>query len=138
MCPFVFLFFLRIRRPPRSTRTDTLFPYTTLFRSSLADAASALMDLRTSLAGTNAPSRSPDRKPPAADGDFADIEQQMLAKQAVGQGESTSCPPLSTFPARNGAGQRASKLGAKAQKAKNKKAQPQPKDRKSTRLNSSH
>src|SRR3546814_14486282 len=27
------LFFLMIRRPPRSTRTDTLFPYTTLFRS---------------------------------------------------------------------------------------------------------
>src|SRR3546814_11147189 len=27
--------FLMIRRPPRSTRTDTLFPYTTLFRSSL-------------------------------------------------------------------------------------------------------
>src|SRR3546814_11198658 len=31
---YVFFFFLRIRRPPRSTRTDTLFPYTTLFRSS--------------------------------------------------------------------------------------------------------
>src|SRR3546814_21194954 len=30
----VLLFFLMIRRPPRSTRTDTLFPYTTLFRSS--------------------------------------------------------------------------------------------------------
>src|SRR3546814_12979993 len=29
---FVFLF-LMVRRPPRSTRTDTLFPYTTLFRS---------------------------------------------------------------------------------------------------------
>src|SRR3546814_17472219 len=28
-----FLFFLMIRRPPRSTRTDTFFPYTTLFRS---------------------------------------------------------------------------------------------------------
>src|SRR3546814_11027490 len=28
-----FFFFLIIRRPPRSTRTDTLFPYTTLFRS---------------------------------------------------------------------------------------------------------
>src|SRR3546814_5849898 len=27
------VFFLIIRRPPRSTRTDTLFPYTTLFRS---------------------------------------------------------------------------------------------------------
>src|SRR3546814_15317851 len=31
---FVLFFFLMIRRPPRSTRTDTLFPYTTLFRSS--------------------------------------------------------------------------------------------------------
>src|SRR3546814_19413886 len=30
---FVCVFFLMIRRPPRSTRTDTLFPYTTLFRS---------------------------------------------------------------------------------------------------------
>src|SRR3546814_14480046 len=29
----VLFFFLMIRRPPRSTRTDTLFPYTTLFRS---------------------------------------------------------------------------------------------------------
>src|SRR3546814_12372172 len=31
----LFVFFLMIRRPPRSTRTDTLFPYTTLFRSHL-------------------------------------------------------------------------------------------------------
>src|SRR3546814_15010037 len=30
------MFFLMIRRPPRSTRTDTLFPYTTLFRSARA------------------------------------------------------------------------------------------------------
>src|SRR3546814_20953559 len=38
LCPSYLLFlslffFLMIRRPPRSTRTDTLFPYTTLFRS---------------------------------------------------------------------------------------------------------
>src|SRR3546814_4168907 len=33
---FLFFFFLMIRRPPRSTRTDTLFPYTTLFRSPVA------------------------------------------------------------------------------------------------------
>src|SRR3546814_14090318 len=36
MCMFdslIVVFFLRIRRPPRSTRTGTLFPYTTLFRS---------------------------------------------------------------------------------------------------------
>src|SRR3546814_16861229 len=32
LCLYCF-FFLMIRRPPRSTRTDTLFPYTTLFRS---------------------------------------------------------------------------------------------------------
>src|SRR3546814_6589841 len=33
ICIVIILFFLMIRRPPRSTRTDTLFPYTTLFRS---------------------------------------------------------------------------------------------------------
>src|SRR3546814_7702524 len=33
MCFCVFFCFLMRRRPPRSTRTDTLFPYTTLFRS---------------------------------------------------------------------------------------------------------
>src|SRR3546814_18215440 len=32
-CTASFFFFLMRRRPPRSTRTDTLFPYTTLFRS---------------------------------------------------------------------------------------------------------
>src|SRR3546814_18521786 len=33
MYMFECVFLLRIRRPPRSTRTDTRFPYTTLFRS---------------------------------------------------------------------------------------------------------
>src|SRR3546814_5966225 len=33
-----------IRRPPRSTRTDTLFPYTTLFRSIKSDEATALQE----------------------------------------------------------------------------------------------
>src|SRR3546814_19920195 len=42
MCIYLLLsvlifFFLMIRRPPRSTRTDTLFPYTTLFRSAAFD-----------------------------------------------------------------------------------------------------
>src|SRR3546814_4296040 len=37
-----FFFFLMIRRPPRSTRTDTLFPYTTLFRSTAARKGHAL------------------------------------------------------------------------------------------------
>src|SRR3546814_15110322 len=36
-----------IRRPPRSTRTDTLFPYPTLFRSLLARADHEIIDMRT-------------------------------------------------------------------------------------------
>src|SRR3546814_19288246 len=32
-CVTMLFFFVMVRRPPRSTRTDTLFPYTTLFRS---------------------------------------------------------------------------------------------------------
>src|SRR3546814_13598951 len=39
VCFHSLLFFLMIRRPPRSTRTDTLFPYTTLFRSRMLKAA---------------------------------------------------------------------------------------------------
>src|SRR3546814_17607965 len=39
---FSCFFFLMIRRPPRSTRTDTLFPYTTLFRS-VAPARAAVL-----------------------------------------------------------------------------------------------
>src|SRR3546814_7645325 len=45
---FFFFFFLMIRRPPRSTRTDTLFPYTTLFRSAsgaTADLASGAVEV---------------------------------------------------------------------------------------------
>src|SRR3546814_6561173 len=39
--PLLF-FFIMIRRPPRSTRTDTLFPYTTLFRSSISSMTTAI------------------------------------------------------------------------------------------------
>src|SRR3546814_12887596 len=46
---YVFFFFLMIRRPPRSTRTDTLFPYTTLFRSApLRPAARSSVERRQS------------------------------------------------------------------------------------------
>src|SRR3546814_19810915 len=38
------VFFLMIRLPPRSTRTDTLFPYTTLFRSVLKTGLEASAD----------------------------------------------------------------------------------------------
>src|SRR3546814_1391763 len=39
---YYFFFFLMIRRPPRSTRTDTLFPYTTLFRSHVSGTGRAV------------------------------------------------------------------------------------------------
>src|SRR3546814_21041223 len=50
---FFFFFFLMIRRPPRSTRTDTLFPYTTLFRSPIQTSVAspdAAPDLRSARA----------------------------------------------------------------------------------------
>src|SRR3546814_14140092 len=39
----LFFVFLMIRRPPISTRTDTLFPYTTLFRSGAAQMDGAIL-----------------------------------------------------------------------------------------------
>src|SRR3546814_19947701 len=41
---FFYIFFLMIRRPPRSTRTDTLFPYTTLFRSIICRLTNHVID----------------------------------------------------------------------------------------------
>src|SRR3546814_1709975 len=54
---FFFFFFLMIRRPPRSTRTDTLFPYTPLFRSHRADHGHLLRraDRRAGPAGADDP-----------------------------------------------------------------------------------
>src|SRR3546814_6514308 len=45
------LFFVMIRRPPRSTRTDTLLPYTTLFRSLWREREEAARAVRGSGAG---------------------------------------------------------------------------------------
>src|SRR3546814_15364265 len=52
LCCFLFVF-LMIRRPPRSTRTDTLFPYTTLFRSPVKGLvlSSPMVSFRTPLPG---------------------------------------------------------------------------------------
>src|SRR3546814_11956072 len=53
-----FIFFLMIRRPPRSTRTDTLFPYTTLFRSSRRGPREHVADQRRFLGPMAAASRA--------------------------------------------------------------------------------
>src|SRR3546814_13456650 len=47
--------FLMIRRPPRSTRTDTLFPYTTLFRSGVRGPPQEGIDLSRQAAGQLGP-----------------------------------------------------------------------------------
>src|SRR3546814_3142911 len=63
VCCFVF-FFLMIRRPPRSTRTDTLFPYTTLFRSSGKYALSSGLSCVTGACGAAlAPSDAHEKRP---------------------------------------------------------------------------
>src|SRR3546814_3757375 len=57
-----------IRRPPRSTRTDTLFPYTTLFRSAGAADATARLLLPPRIAGRPHGNRSRLRRLQAAAG----------------------------------------------------------------------
>src|SRR3546814_4328732 len=54
-----------IRRPPRSTRTDTLFPYTTLFRSpfDLADSTVGVVDSRRDCTAVAAAVEEESRRP---------------------------------------------------------------------------
>src|SRR3546814_13033530 len=60
---YLWFFFLMIRRPPSSTRTDSLFPYTTLFRSQPASIDS-LADLRSYARANHAGRRKNDRAGP--------------------------------------------------------------------------
>src|SRR3546814_11771606 len=55
--------FLMIRRPPRSTRTDTLFPYTTLFRSQALGTTPASARLRLTISALPNPPRTSLAKP---------------------------------------------------------------------------
>src|SRR3546814_12361472 len=73
MCLYLFIsaivvcfFFLMIRRPPISTRTDTLFPYTTLFRSRRRGVA-ARPPRRPAVQGRAGHSRARPRRPAAGD-----------------------------------------------------------------------
>src|SRR3546814_13128204 len=62
-----------IRRPPRSTRTDTLFPYTTLFRS---DEAAPRADVLTGV-GAHYRGLDPDAPAPARPALLADIDHAI-------------------------------------------------------------
>src|SRR3546814_9033921 len=78
-----YFFFLMIRRPPRSTRTDTLFPYTTLFRS----ATSARPDCRPPRASWRSSVarriRRPRRSAPGRDDPSARSEEHTSELQSL-------------------------------------------------------
>src|SRR3546814_6843748 len=69
-------FFIIIRRPPRSTRTDTLFPYTTLFRSAIE------LDFNAHGGAVRERHRLADAQPQRAD--FIEVAQQA-GGDALGQ-----------------------------------------------------
>src|SRR3546814_9965587 len=107
-----------IRRPPRSTRTDTLFPYTTLFRSrldaQLCRRARAQFRQRVAEAFDVVVTEKS-----AMDDDAGDVALAQYAHQFVGADQRAD---------RNGDGADAGDRGEHQRKV----------DRKSTRLNSSH
>src|SRR3546814_9166077 len=102
-----------IRRPPRSTRTDTLFPYTTLFRSSVQ--AEGRKDVRAD-----------DREAGVHDDHDRDIDDEGL-DVAIAVGDS----------ARDKRFDKGAIGGRRLVEALHAK-EDQDEDRKSTRLNSSH
>src|SRR3546814_4338336 len=119
-----------IRRPPRSTRTDTLFPYTTLFRSD------ARMPRRHDAVGDELPlarrsEMAVDAHPRAHHRVFqlakarAQIGEMLLAHLGIGVGGGADPGIMAGDPAAGGAVTRFAR-------------HPLLEDRKSTRLNSSH
>src|SRR3546814_4861250 len=85
--------FVMIRRPPRSTRTDTLFPYTTLFRSG-EDQNPCLVRPECFGASRNV---SRDREPPStANADFLDrrVPRYTALRVALGMNEWGRSKPL--------------------------------------------
>src|SRR3546814_15098282 len=98
-----------IRRPPRSTRTDTLFPYTTLFRS------------QAGAAPQNVQAAAPDQS--WAGRDLPDY-RVASSRAAAASAESLGSGTLAAAP-----------MASASFSAPSAPATP---DRKSTRLNSSH
>src|SRR3712207_6859114 len=74
LCDTLF-FFLMIRRPPRST----LFPYTTLFRSSRRDAPRARLERRgrSALIVTMVPARTPVRRPARSEEHTSELQSRQ-------------------------------------------------------------
>src|SRR3546814_19314739 len=80
---FLFCLFLMIRRPPRSTRTDTLFPYTTLFRSGGALDGIERMDRRVDLHRRAEQRLGTDLDARAVENDAAGVDVDAVAQMGV-------------------------------------------------------
>src|SRR3546814_5744781 len=76
-----------IRRPPRSTRTDTLFPYTTLFRSEptfqIVIPAKAGMTIKSNNNSNSAPPGSPITPAPRSEEHTSELQSLMRISYAV-------------------------------------------------------
>src|SRR3546814_5891293 len=101
-----------IRRPPRSTRTDTLFPYTTLFRSECFGKSRALwhtrqIDSRT-VEGTNKAYLEELVRTYGEDSDIAKVRvlgqfpsassMQFISSAVVEEAQGRDCAPLGSDP----------------------------------------
>src|SRR3546814_1274694 len=116
-----------IRRPPRSTRTDTLFPYTTLFRSAPVFISEDHLERPEAERGPQAPDDiakpSEHALQPVRDG--RSDQRGKADRRHIGEIVIVDCAEIDPRPAAVGDDiDRARKI--------------QRKDRKSTRLNSSH
>src|SRR3546814_13502723 len=109
------------RRPPRSTRTATLFPYTTLFRSTLGD---RLDDRQPQPAASRAAGRASSPEP--------------LRRLPVLVRFETSATIGQTEPDRGGIGISDKAYGTSRRRIAQRVVDEVAQDRKSTRLNSSH
>src|SRR3546814_14281999 len=87
LCLILYFFFLMIRLPPRSTRTDTLFPYTTLFRSQRADRttkpAQALRQRHSPKRRQSPVSRAADASVPRSEEHTSELQSLMRISYAV-------------------------------------------------------
>src|SRR3546814_2964276 len=72
-----------IRRPPRSTRTDTLFPYTTLFRSAASSPASPRSRRRSSASASSSPTSAPRGTASRSEEHTSELQSLMRISYAV-------------------------------------------------------
>src|SRR3546814_7685663 len=98
-CSDCFVFFLMIRRPPRSTRTDTLFPYTTLFRSDAQERDRRGREMRHRLPALCA-ARAGDAGGPALRSCDRHRDRALAADGAGARGDAVEFPLLAGCPLR--------------------------------------